>query len=137
MADLDVPVGARAEAAITVDQANTAVGMRSGGIPVFATPAMVALMEQAATRVLQRFLKEGEDSVGVGVNVRHTAPTPIGRRVRAEARVSAVAGTRVTFQVRAFDAAEEIGSGTHERVVVERDAFLWRAAAKGLPKLGE
>ena len=133
----DVLIGARAEAAITVEQANTASAMGSGNVPVFATPAMVTLMERAAVRALERFLDEGETSVGAGHNIRHTSPIPIGRRVRAEARVQSVDGRRVVFDVRAYDSAEEVGAGTHERVVVDRDAFIWKAASKAMPKLGE
>jgi predicted thioesterase len=128
---MTVSVGLRGEAAVTVDQRNTAIAMGSGNVPVFATPALIALMERAAVNALRRHLDEGEDSVGVAVAVRHLAPTPVGKRVRAEAEVTAVEGRRVTFAVRAFDAVEKVGEGTHERMLVDREGFMWKVASKG------
>jgi predicted thioesterase len=105
--------------------------MGSGTVPVFATPAMVALMERAAVNALRRHLDDGQDSVGVAVDVRHLAATPVGKRVRAEAEVSAVEGKRITFAVRAFDAVEKVGEGTHQRVLIDREQFIWKVATKG------
>lgn len=126
-----VSVGLRGEAAVTVDQHNTALAMGSGNVPAFATPALVALVERAAVNALRRHLDEGDDSVGVAVNIRHLAPTPVGKRVRAEAEVTAVEGRRVTFVVRAFDATDKVGEGTHQRVIVNREDFMWKMATKG------
>ena len=126
-----VSVGQRGEAAVSVDQRNTAIAMGSGNVPVFATPALVALMERAAVNALRRHLEEGEDSVCAAVDIRHLAPTPVGKRVRAEAEVTAVDGRRVTFAVRAFDAVEKVGEGTHARIIVDREDFMWKMASKG------
>ncbi len=129
--NISIPVGAKGQAAASVDEHRTASAMGSGSVPTFATPAMIVLMEQAAVNAIQRYLEEGQDSVGTLVNVTHRAPTPIGRRVRAEAEVTAVEGSRITFNVRAYDWIELIGDGTHQRVVVDREQFLWKAATKG------
>lgn len=128
---MPVSVGLRGEAAITVDQHNTATAMGSGNVPAFATPALIALMERAAVNALRRHLEEGMASVGVAVSVLHLAPTPVGKRVRAEAEVTLTDGKRVTFAVRAFDAVEKVGEGTHERVLVDREQFIWKMASKG------
>ena len=128
---MTVSVGLRAEAAVVVDQHNTALAMGGGNVPAFATSALVALIERAASNALHRHLEEGEDSVGVAVSVRHLAPTPVGKRVRAEAEVTAVEGRRITFMLRAFDAVEKVGEGTHQRIVVNREDFIWKMATKG------
>lgn len=126
-----ITVGLRGEAAVVVDQHNTATAMGSGNVPAFATPAMIALMERAAVNALRRHLDEGQESVGVAVDVRHLAATPVGKRVRAEAEVTAVEGRRITFAVRAFDAVEKVGEGSHQRILVDREQFIWKMATKG------
>jgi predicted thioesterase len=118
------------EASVIVNETNIASKLGSRSLPVFGTPAMIALMERAAVNALRPHLDEGQDSVGVAVNVKHIAATPMGKQVRAEAQVSAVEGRRVTFTVRAFDAKETVGEGIHERVLIDRDAFMWKVAAK-------
>lgn len=128
---MPIETGLRGEAAVTVDRSNTASALGSGSVPAFATPALIALMERAAVNALRRHLEEGQDSVGSFVSVRHTSPTPVGRRVRAEATVTAVDGRKVTFQVVAFDAAGKVGEGVHERVLIDRESFLWKLASKG------
>lgn len=111
--------------------ATSAAALGSGDVPVYATPAMIALMEQAAVNALAGALPLEKTSVGVQVQVRHLAGTPIGMAVRAEARLTSVEGRRLTFRVAAFDAREQIGEDLHERAVVDRDKFLQRTAAKG------
>jgi predicted thioesterase len=128
---MQVQVGARGESAITVDQSNTASALGSGSVPAFGTPALVQLMERAAVNAVRRFLEDGEDTVGAGVSILHTSPTPVGKRVRAEAVVTAVEGRKISFAVSARDSAGPVGEGTHERVVVDREQFLWKLAAKG------
>lgn len=94
--------------------------------PVLGTPAMILLMEMAAAQGMVRFLPEGNISVGVEVNVRHLAATPVGERVRARATVIEVAGRLVKFEIEAHDSQQLIGSGTHVRSVVEVARFLRR-----------
>lgn len=130
-----VQVGAKGEAAVTVNTTNTAIAMGSGNVPAFATPALVALMERAAVEAVHRQLEGGEETVGSLISVKHLAPTPIGKRVRAEAVVTAVEGRKITFSVSAWDAVEKVGEGTHERVVIDRDRFVFNLAKKGMPDL--
>jgi predicted thioesterase len=124
----------RGEASITVDQSHTASELGSGNLPTLGTPALIALLERAAVNAVRRGLDEGEETVGVAINVRHSAPTPIGKRVRAEAVVTAVDDRTIRFDVRAADAASTVAEGTHERVVVDREQFIWRAASRGVSR---
>jgi predicted thioesterase len=128
---MPVRVGLRGEAAVTVDQSNTATALGSGNVPAFGTPALVQLMERAAVHALRGQLEDSQESVGTAINIRHLAPTPVGRRVRAEAVVTAFDGKRITFAVTASDASGKVGEGTHERVIVDRDQFIWKLASKG------
>jgi|SRR5437660_4599024 len=98
---------------------------------VLATTRMIALMEVAASRVLQPLLGPGQLSAGIGVFVRHSAPTPPGAEVRAEARFTGMQGKRYLFDVVAFDGAGEIGRGTHERAIVDAARMLAVAAGRG------
>lgn len=127
-------IGLTGEAAAVVDAEHTAVAMGSGTLPVFATPAMAALMEAAAVNALAAVLPQGQTSVGVALSLEHEAATPMGVAVRTEARLIKVDGRRLTFRVVAYDAVEQIGVGTHQRVVVEIERFLGRTAAKGQGK---
>ncbi len=124
-AELRAGVSGEAKGVVTAD--NTAVAMRSGDVPVFATPALVALMEEAAVAALAPYLEAGQTSVGVQVQVRHLAATPVGVPVRAVARVMLIEGRRVTFRVVAYDEKQSIGEGQHERMIVDRARFLERA----------
>jgi fluoroacetyl-CoA thioesterase len=86
--------------------------------PVLATPVMIMIMENAALNAIKPYLDAGESALGTRVDVRHLAATPAGRRVTGEATVTRVDGRRVEFSIRAADGSEEIGVGTHERVVI-------------------
>jgi predicted thioesterase len=124
--------GLSGEAQITVTAGNTAATVGSGGLAVFATPMMIALMEKAALDVVQPYLGEGESTVGTLVNVKHMAATPVGMTVRAVARLEAVDGRRLRFAVEAYDDKEKIGEGVHERFIILADRFLAKAKQKGL-----
>ena len=113
---------------VTADK--TAAAMGSGSLPVYATPAMTCLMEKAATEAVERFMPEGWTTVGISLHAAHTAATPVGLTVRAEAEVTAVEGRKLVFTVRAYDDKEEIGVGTHERFAVAKEKFLAKAAGK-------
>ena len=126
----NIAPGMRGEATTIVNETNVASKMGSGALPVFATPAMIALMERAAVNALRPHLENGDDSVGIAVNIKHVAATPMGKQVRAEATVTAFDGRRITFAVKAFDSKEMIGEGTHERALIDRDAFMWKVASK-------
>ncbi|HYG56694.1 MAG TPA: thioesterase family protein [Symbiobacteriaceae bacterium] len=122
--------GITGEAHTTVTDANTAAAVGSGGITVFSTPMMVALMENAALRAVQPYLAEGESTVGTVVNIKHLAATPLGMNVRAVARLDTVEGRRLSFTVEAFDDREKIGEGAHERFIIAVDRFLARVQQK-------
>jgi fluoroacetyl-CoA thioesterase len=98
----------------------------SGAVPVFATPSLVGLMETAAMEALSGRLSDGDTTVGTRIEVSHLAPTPLGDEVRAEATLTSVDGRRLTFDLMAWDSAQRIGEGRHERVIVSRDRFLAR-----------
>jgi fluoroacetyl-CoA thioesterase len=87
--------------------------------PVLATPIMILAMENAALNAISDYLEAGESAVGTVVNVRHLAATPVGARIVAKAAVTKVDGRRIVFDVTAHDESEEIGRGTHERMVVD------------------
>lgn len=127
----EVKVGLKNTVSEEVTEAKTAAAMGSGSLPVYATPAMTCLMEKAATEAVEDLVPEGWTTVGISLHVAHTAATPVGLSVRAEAEVTAVEGRKIIFTVRAFDDKEEIGVGSHERFAVAKEKFLGKAAAKG------
>ena len=104
--------------------------MGSGLVPVFATPYMVALMENAAVNALTPYMEEGQGSVGTHLDVSHDSATPIGMKVWAEAEVTAVDGKALTFAVTAYDEAGVIGKGTHNRFIITVDRFLAKTEKK-------
>ncbi|MCX7695760.1 MAG: thioesterase family protein [Caloramator sp.] len=109
---------------------DSAINYASGGVDVYSTPAMVGLMECAAKECLDEFLDEGYSTVGISLNIKHLAATPIGMKVRAEAEIIGIEGKKVLFKVEAFDEVEKIGEGTHERFIVEMNKFLNRVNSK-------
>ena len=98
--------------------------------PVLATPVMIMIMENAALNAIKPYLDAGESALGTRVDVRHLAATPPGRRVTGEAIVTNVEGRRIDFAIRAIEGNEEIGTGTHERVVVQLSKLSERMKAK-------
>lgn len=122
--------GLRATIEHQVGQASTARHLGSGTMDVLATPELVRLMEAAAVKSLAGYLPPEFTTVGVAVSIDHIAPTPVGLSVKVEAVLSEVNGRRFKFQVVAYDDLEEIGRGTHERVLVEIGGFMARANHK-------
>lgn len=116
--------GLSARSIVTVTAENTAVSMGSGDLPVFATPAMVALMENAAMQAVAGELPEGATTVGAEMNVTHIKPSGLGAAVTATAVLTAVEGRKLTFNVGARDAEGMIGEGVHVRYVVDRARFM-------------
>lgn len=107
-----------------VTDKNTAASYGSGSVDVFATPAMVALMENAARHAVAAELPEGSTTVGTALNITHTRATAIGHQVFAKAVLTAVEGRKLTFNVVAYDAEGTIGEGTHTRAVVDTGRFM-------------
>ncbi len=114
----------------TVTEANTALALRSGSLKVLATPALIRLIEVAASELLEKNLPPELTSVGILLDVKHTAPTPLGMNVRAEVRIVAIDGRKVIFDAVAFDEVDEVGRGTHERFIVDRLKFQAKADSK-------
>lgn len=114
------------EATTTVTHENTAASVGAGGVEVFGTPMMVALMENAAWRAVVNNLEEGDVTVGTVVNVRHLAATPLGQQIRAIAELIEIDGRRLVFNVEAYDENRKIGEGQHERFIVNLERFIQR-----------
>ena len=125
-----VPVGAKGKFEQLVEKKHLASELDSSLASVLSTPTMVAMMEQAAIEAIKPFLDVGESSVGMSIEVSHTAATPPGHRARAEAEVTKVEGRRLEFSVLAFDDVEQIGSGTHRRAVIDAAKFNDRLKTK-------
>ena len=123
--------GISREQTIVVAEEHTAAHVGSGSLRVLATPWMIAFMEKNSRIMLDEYLPEGYSTVGVLVNVRHLAPSTVGRAVRVTAEVKAVEGSKVILDVSAWDSDEQIGSGTHERFVIDVERFLKRVEGKG------
>ena len=126
-------VGLKGSAELVVTEQHTALAMGSGRANVLATPAMIVLIEMAAVAAVEHLLTEGQQSLGTRLDVRHIAATPLGMRVHAEAELVRIDGRVLTFRIRAADAVEPIGDGTHERTIVASERFtqgLRKKAAK-------
>ena len=127
---MPIEAGMQYEAQDVVSEQNTALAVGSGAVEVYATPMMIALMEQAAAGCAAPSLTEEQVTVGIEIQVEHTAATPIGMRVRAVATVTAVNGRQINYALAAYDECGEIGRGTHTRFIVDRDTFMRKAQEK-------
>jgi len=122
-----IPLGAKGSFTQRVTRADLANTFKDALLPeVFATPMMIRAMENAALNAIRDYLDPAESAVGTAIDIRHIAATPVGHQVTAEAEVTGVEGRRIRFRVSARDENEEIGAGTHERMVVD----LARLAAR-------
>jgi fluoroacetyl-CoA thioesterase len=130
-----IPVGAKGTFTLRVTPARLANQFKDAMLPpVFATPMMIMAMENAALNAIRAYLEPGESAVGTAVDVRHLTATPVGHDVTAEAEVTRVDGRRVEFDVTARDEKEEIGRGTHERMVVDLRRLDQRLSGKSKAK---
>ena len=116
------------ETIVTVE--NTAKTMKSGTLDVFATPAMIALMEQTAYESVAGEVEEGYGTVGTMLNVKHVSATPLGMKVTCESTLTKIDGRALTFEVKAFDERGLIGEGIHERFLVQNEKFQAKANNK-------
>ena len=130
--EITLKQGLSAKQEITVAYKDTAKAVSSGLAEVFATPSMIALMEKAAYTAVQSELPKGFATVGISINARHMAATPVGVKVWAEATLKEIDGRRLKFHVTAYDAYEMIGEAEHERFVINEDAFMQKAGAKAV-----
>jgi fluoroacetyl-CoA thioesterase len=126
-----IPVGSTGSFSLVVMPDHLASRFKDVTLPpVLATPVMIMMMENAALNAIKPYLDAGESALGTRVDVRHLAATPAGRRITAEAKVTHVDGRRIEFSIRASDGNEEIGAGSHERVVVQLSKLSERMKAK-------
>ena len=125
-------IGTKCRLEQVITEALTAEAIGSGALPVFGTPFMAAMMENAAQTCLQSFLEEGQGSVGTHLDVTHDAPTPVGMKVFAEVEIVSVSenGKMVDFKVSAWDESGPIGGGTHTRAIIRNEKFLAKCNAK-------
>lgn len=125
-------IGSEYSVCLEVDDAHTALSVGSGSLPVFATPCMVALMEEAAVGCTEPFLDEEETTVGTLINVSHISATPEGLTVTAAAKLVEVDGHRLVFDVTAVDDIGVVGQGKHERFIVKKEKFMKKTLAKNI-----
>lgn len=126
-----IPVGAKGAFTLIVTPEHLANRFKDSILPpVLATPLMILAMENAALNAIRNHLEQGESAVGTAIDIRHIAATGVGQCVTAEAEVTQVEGRRIVFAVSAHDEVEEIGRGTHERVVVDLGRLTQRLDAK-------
>lgn len=124
---MEMTIGVKHEVSITVTTDVTAAKMKSGSLEVLATPYMVALIEQAASELCDKFVPEGISTVGTALNISHLAPTPVGGNVKAVATLTAFDGRKASFDVEAYDDLGLIGKGTHERFTIKIESFMKKA----------
>jgi fluoroacetyl-CoA thioesterase len=131
MLDLSrIQPGLQGQSSLMVEERHTAPKIGSGRVPVLATPVMINIMEAAALNAIEHLLPDGYQSLGIRLDVTHQAATPVGMRVTANASVIRVDGRTIGFAVEARDEKDTIGSGTHERVVVNVARFDERVQRK-------
>ena len=123
----NLTLGKSATAIVRVAENNTAKAVGSGSLDVFATPMLIALMEKAACECLSGCLETDQTSVGVEINVSHTAASPTGAEITATATIEYVFGRKVEFKATANDGAGEISNGRHTRVIVDPEKFMKKA----------
>ena len=116
-------------AQVKVTEANIAATMKSGSLTVFATPAMCALMEEAACAAVNAHLEAGSGTVGISLNITHDRATAMGDTVTATAKLVEVNGRKLTFEVSATDSKGTIGKGTHERFIINNEKFMAKVNA--------
>ncbi len=127
---MSVTVGLKGRAEAVVNDSNTAQSACSGALPVFGTPFMCALMEEAAWKSIAPHLEEGQSTVGTRLEVSHDSATPLGMKVWAESEITQADGKRIVLKVAAYDEKGLIGQGVHERFIVTDERFLAKAARK-------
>ena len=118
--------GIKNEKSIVVTDEVTASKVGSGLLPVYATPSMIALMEGTCAESVQPYLAEGEGTVGVGVDIKHIAATPVGMIVRCESLLKEVNGKKLVFEVNVYDEKGLVGTGIHKRAIINNEAFMAR-----------
>jgi len=122
-----IEVGIAGERCLVVKEEHTAICWGSGSLPVLSTPQMIALIEGAAVAAVDHLLPPGHQTVGIHLDVAHTAATPLGARVTVRAELIEIDRRKLTFRVQAYDDAGKIGEGLHQRFIIEKARFMERA----------
>ena len=125
-----VSLGITNERTAKVTSDNTAMALGSGTLPVYATPAMILLIEQTASESVMSELQDGESTVGTFLDIKHTSASPVGMDVKCMTELIEIDRSRLRFAVRVTDSKGEIGVGFHERFVVKNEKFMTRAESK-------
>ncbi len=128
--NMELKAGIKNTGEVVVTRELCAAQVGSGLLDVYATPMMIALMENVASTGVAEYLEEGQDTVGTKINVDHVSATPIGMKVTVEAELVEVDRRRLVFSVKAFDEAGLIGEGTHERFIIDNEKFFSKAQGK-------
>lgn len=128
MTELKTGLEGRAETLVSAE--NTAAAIGSGALPVFSTPHMIALMENASMKAIAACLEEGQGTVGVSIDVEHLAASPVGMSVKAESRLVEIDGRMLSFELKAYAGDELIGRGRHRRCIILSQRFMEKTQAK-------
>jgi len=123
---MTITIGLIGEQTTTVTSSLTAIAFGSGSLPVYATPALIALMEASAVAAMNHLIPEHQTSVGTFISIKHLAATGLNQIIRARAEVTQVEGNQITFTVQAWDAKQLIGEGTHTRFIIDIERFMKR-----------
>ena len=127
---MSIEVGIKGRKEYVVTKELTAAAVGSGLLEVYGTPYMVALMEETCHTSIGEFLEEGQGTVGISIEIQHTAATPVGMKVWCESELVEVDGKRMVFNVKTFDEAGPIGEGVHQRFIIDNEKFLAKTNAK-------
>ena len=125
---MELQSGIKNEKSIVVTEELTASKVGSGLLPVYATPSMIALMENTCADCVQPYMQEGDGTVGTSVDIKHVSATPVGKTVRCECTLTEVNGKKLVFELNAYDDKGLIGTGTHKRAIINSEAFMARLA---------
>ncbi len=123
-------IGLKAQICEIVSEDKLAKSCGSGEVAVYATPFMLALMEETANKAVKSELKSNQTTVGISVDISHLAPTPVGMEVKAEAELIAIDGKKLSFKITAYDEKEKIGEGKHQRYIIDKNNFVKKANQK-------
>ena len=123
-------IGIRGKLSVKVTDENTAAALGSGTLRVFSTPAMIALMENTAWQSVSPYLSEGESTVGISLDVKHLAATPVGDTVTCESELIEIDRRRLVFSLKVTDSVDVVGEGRHERFIVSNEKFMAKAESK-------
>ena len=127
---MEIKTGIKGYTELTVTDQMSAKELGSGLLPVYSTPSLVAMMENTCSNSMLDYMDEGWGTVGISLDIKHTAATPIGMKVHAESELIEVDGRRLVFDVKAYDECGEIGHGIHERFIINNEKFMSRVNAK-------